>query len=197
MLFEFGFSLDRRGCVLLLLLEEEWNWTYECHFLHHDLNLLRAHAGDGGRVAVQVVSKTFLMVCEHIKRDKMESLWGCLVDHICGTLSCKSSSSVPPPDPEATSKDSTKCMLQNETLVVGDSLDPSLNPGEDATHIMQDKCLSNSGPGPPVNIVEEKALHLNDPQSENDQMHLVHLLSLLTDVLEFRKGSRVNGKVLE
>lgn len=180
-----------------MLLLEEWNCTYERRFPHHDLNLLYAHAGDVKRVAVQVVSKTLLMVCEHTKRDKMEPLWGCLVENIYETSSYKSSASVPPHDPEAASKDSTKCVLQNETLVVGDSLEPGLSAGEDAAHSMEDKCLSNSGPGPPANIVDEKTLHLNEPQTENDQMHLVRLLSLLTDVLEFRKGSRVNGKFLE
>ncbi|CAM6096312.1 unnamed protein product [Calypogeia fissa] len=176
------------------------------------------HQGDGGRVAVQVVSKTFLMVCEHIKRDKLEPVWGCLIEHMSGALSGNSSQSVPPPDPEAKSKYSTKSVLQTETVVDADASDPGLTTGQDT----EDKCLSNysSGPGPAVKIIGEKtdgsvdsllvncddwgtlpfnpSVHSSimliggSRQAENDQMYLVHLLSVLTDVLEFRKGSRVN-----
>lgn len=143
-------------------------------------------------MAAQLVSKTFLMLCEHIKRDKLEPLWDCLIAHISAELSGDASTSLPRPHPEVMIHDSAEAEPQEN----GHSLSPGLKGGEDTVHSMQDKCLSDSsGPGPPVKMAEENPLHLTEPPAEKHQMHLVHLLSLLTDVLEFRKGSRVNGEV--
>ncbi|KAL2629925.1 hypothetical protein R1flu_014611 [Riccia fluitans] len=121
-----------------------------------------------GEVAVDIVARTFLMLCDDIKRDKIEPLWECLLGNIHQELA-------------------KSC---NEDLVKT----KSDNIGNRSALVDQSNGVTHSTPLGHIKEGDEeaKSSDQNGEIRNFGQVHLMHLLKLLNTVLEFAKGSRVN-----
>jgi hypothetical protein len=129
---------------------------------------------EGRSVALKVVTETLSRIIEDVHREKLELLWTCLREEIVQELE--------------------KMSLLNQSTQTAPSISSSDLMNGDADHT--DKASLKGGKSS-VNGAHETSHEPSDKRvysKEDVQLHLTAGLSLLNGVLEYRKGTRVNGE---
>lgn len=122
---------------------------------------------EGRTIALKVVTETLSRIIEDVKREKLELLWTCLREEIVQELE--------------------KFSLINESAQIASPPASSDSVNGNAQHAEAEKIRINGAHESPGTIIHSE---------EDVQLHLAGCLSLLSGVIEYRKGTRVNGEYI-
>ncbi|BBN08979.1 U3 small nucleolar RNA-associated protein 20 [Marchantia polymorpha subsp. ruderalis] len=146
-----------------------------------------------GEVAVDIVARTFLMLCEDVKRDKIELLWECLLGNISQELAVSRNEGAP--KMESGGEKAFVLPERSESNGVSHSTQRAVDSSGKTKSSMEESLKEQHGTALKPEDIEAEAipsLQKDDGNTDYSQIHLVHLLKLLNTVLEYAKGSRVN-----
>lgn len=152
-------------------------------------------AEETGEVAVDIVARTFLMLCEDVKRDKIELLWECLLGNISQELAVSRNEGAP--KMESGGEKAFVLPERSESNGVSHSTQRAVDSSGKTKSSMEESLKEQHGTALKPEDIEAEAipsLQKDDGNTDYSQIHLVHLLKLLNTVLEYAKGSRVNGQ---
>ncbi|KAG6556135.1 hypothetical protein Mapa_002076 [Marchantia paleacea] len=155
----------------------------------------KRYNGETGEVAVDIVARTFLMLCEDVKRDKIELLWECLLGNISQELAVSLHKELSKMESEGEKAVFLPKTSENRSNGASHSTQRAVDSSEENKTSTEKSLNEQHGTGLKPGDIEAEAVtsvQKDDGNTDSGQIHLVHLLKLLNTVLEYAKGSRVN-----